>query len=83
MAPQSERTSVRTRGFLAPAGRRSIARGTGQEISIDSELVSACLPIAEVLTRTFRGAGVFGDDLPVAEDADQQIKLLALVGRRP
>jgi uncharacterized protein (TIGR03086 family) len=60
-----------------------IATGTGQETRLDTELVSRCLPIAEEFTRRFRGAGVFGEDLPVTEDADQQTKLLALVGRRP
>jgi uncharacterized protein (TIGR03086 family) len=60
-----------------------IATGTGQQVRLDAELVSLCLPIAEELTRKFRAAGVFGDDLPVADDADQQTKLLALVGRRP
>lgn len=60
-----------------------IAKGTGQEIRMDSDLVSSCLPIAEEFTRKFREAGVFGDNLPVREDADQQTKLLALVGRRP
>jgi uncharacterized protein (TIGR03086 family) len=60
-----------------------IARATSQDVHIDAELVSACLPIAEVLTRQFRAAGVFGADLPVPDDADQQTKLLALVGRRP
>jgi uncharacterized protein (TIGR03086 family) len=60
-----------------------IARGTGQPIRIDAELVSACLPIAEAVTRAFRAAGVFGDNLPVAHDADQLTRLLALVGRRP
>ncbi|MCA1645287.1 MAG: TIGR03086 family protein [Chloroflexi bacterium] len=60
-----------------------IAKGTGQDAHMDAELVSRCLPIAEILTRQFRPAGVFGDDLPVSEDADQQRKLLALVGRRP
>ncbi len=59
-----------------------IAKGTGQDSRLDSELVARCLPIADVLTRQFRTAGVFGDDLPVTEDADQQTKLLALVGRR-
>jgi uncharacterized protein (TIGR03086 family) len=59
-----------------------IARGTGQEIRIDAELVAPCLAIAERVTRQFRAAGVFGDHLSVAEDADQQTKLLALVGRR-
>ena len=60
-----------------------IAKGTGQEVRLDAELVARCLPIAEELTRKFRAAGVFGDDLPVAQDADQQTMLLALVGRRP
>jgi uncharacterized protein (TIGR03086 family) len=60
-----------------------IAKGTGQETRLDADLVARCLPIAEEFTRKFRAAGVFGDDLPVAEDADQQTKLLALVGRKP
>ena len=60
-----------------------IATGTDLEIRMDAELVAHCLPIAEVLTRQFRAAGVFGEDLPVPADADQQTKLLALVGRRP
>jgi hypothetical protein len=29
-----------------------------------------------------RGSGLFGDDLPVAENADRQTRLLALLGRR-
>jgi uncharacterized protein (TIGR03086 family) len=60
-----------------------IAKGTGQDTRLDPELVASCLPIAETLTRQFRGAGVFGDDLPVTGEVDQQTKLLALVGRRP
>ena len=60
-----------------------IAKGTGQDVRLDAELVARCMPIAEEFTRKFRAAGVFGDDLPVAEGADQQTKLLALVGRRP
>ncbi len=60
-----------------------IAKGTGQDIRLDAELVAGCLPIAAELTRQFRAAGVFGDDLPVGEDADRQTRLLALVGRRP
>ena len=60
-----------------------IARGTGQDTRLDPELVARCLPIADALTRQFRTAGVFGEDLPVMDGADQQTKLLALVGRRP
>ena len=59
-----------------------IAKGTGLETSLDSELVARCLPIAEAFTRQFRAAGVFGEGLPVTEDANPQTKLLALVGRR-
>jgi uncharacterized protein (TIGR03086 family) len=59
-----------------------IATATGQDARLDSELVGACLPIAEQLTTQFRSAGVFGDNLPVAADADPQTRLLALLGRR-
>jgi len=58
-----------------------IAKGSGQDARLDPDLVSACLPIAEKLTREWRSAGVFGDELPVSEDADAQTKLLALFGR--
>ncbi len=40
------------------------------------------LPIAHEMTSKFRGAGVFGEDLPVAPDADPQVRLPALVGRQ-
>ena len=59
-----------------------IATGTGQQARMDPELVAPCLPIADELTRTFRAAGVFGDELPVADATDPQTRLLALVGRR-
>jgi len=58
-----------------------IAKGTGQNTRLDPELVAACHPIAEELTRQFRQAGVFGEDLPVSADADPQTRLLALLGR--
>jgi hypothetical protein len=60
-----------------------IATGTGQDSRLDAELVARCLPIADALTRQFRAAGVFGDDVPVMRVADQQTKLLARVGHRP
>ena len=58
-----------------------IASGTGQSTRLDPELVAACQPIAEELTRRFRQAGVFGEHLPVNADADPQTRLLALLGR--
>jgi uncharacterized protein (TIGR03086 family) len=59
-----------------------IANGTGQDARLDPDLVAACLPIAEKLTREWRSAGVFGEELQVPSDADPQTKLLALFGRR-
>jgi uncharacterized protein (TIGR03086 family) len=58
-----------------------IAKGTGQNTRLEPELVAACQPIAEELTRQFRQAGVFGEELPVDADADPQTRLLALLGR--
>ncbi|MBV9324067.1 MAG: TIGR03086 family protein [Chloroflexi bacterium] len=60
-----------------------IARASGQNTRLDPDLVAACLPIAKELTTQFRGAGVFGEDLPVAADADAQTRLLAMLGRKP
>src|SRR5919199_4398906 len=46
-----------------------IAKGTGQDTRLDPELVSACLPIAEEVTRQFRAAGGFGEELSAAAPA--------------
>jgi uncharacterized protein (TIGR03086 family) len=59
-----------------------IAKGSGQDMRLDPDLVAACLPIAEKLTREWRSAGVFGEELRVPADADPQERLLALFGRR-
>lgn len=59
-----------------------IARATGQDARLDTSLVEACLPIAQQLTQQWRSAGVFGEELPVASDADSQTRLLALFGRK-
>lgn len=59
-----------------------VAKATGQDTRLDQELVTACMPIADQLTRQFRSAGVFGEDLAVSPDADLQTRLLALLGRR-
>jgi uncharacterized protein (TIGR03086 family) len=59
-----------------------IARATGQATRLDADLVTACIPIAQQITKMARGSGVFGEELPVSADADPQTRLLALVGRR-
>jgi uncharacterized protein (TIGR03086 family) len=58
-----------------------IAKATGQDTGLDPDLVADCLPIAERLTAKWRSAGIFGEKLEVAPDADRQTKLLALAGR--
>ena len=59
-----------------------IATATGQDTRLQPDLVQACMPVAEEMTRRFRSAGVFGDDLPVKPGANPQTRLLATLGRR-
>ena len=58
-----------------------MATSTGQELTMDPELVAACRDIAEPQAAMFVAAGAFGEPVAVAEDADPQAKLLALTGR--
>jgi uncharacterized protein (TIGR03086 family) len=60
-----------------------VAKATGQNTMLDPDLVNACLPIADLITSQFRGAGVFGDDLTDSAGDEPQARLLALAGRRP
>jgi len=59
-----------------------MARATEQDTWLPAEVVEACIPIAQEITAMARSSGVYGNDLPVSPDADQQTRLLALVGRR-
>jgi len=59
-----------------------IAKATGQNTTLEPELVSTCLPIAQQLTSQWRSAGVFGEELTTAPGADPQTRLLALFGRQ-
>ena len=59
-----------------------IATATGQDTRLQPDLVQACMPVAEEMTRRFRSAGVFGEDLPVSPSANPQTRLLATLGRR-
>ena len=59
-----------------------IAKATQQDTRLPADLVEACIPIAQQITAMARSTGVYGDDLPVSPNADQQTRLLAIVGRR-
>lgn len=58
-----------------------LAKATGQDTSLDPDLVSACWEVITPQMDLLKGSGMFGTELPVADDADPQTKLLAVLGR--
>jgi len=59
-----------------------LARGIKADDRIDPELVQFVYGAAEPMADMLAASGMFGERVPVADDADQQTKLLALFGRR-
>jgi uncharacterized protein (TIGR03086 family) len=59
-----------------------LAKATGQDTALDSELVEACRQVFEPQAEALRGSGMFGTDVEVPPDADPQTRLLAMLGRR-
>jgi uncharacterized protein (TIGR03086 family) len=59
-----------------------LATATGQDRSLDPEVVAAVLPVAMEQEAMIRASGVFGDAVPIAADADDASRLLGLLGRR-
>jgi uncharacterized protein (TIGR03086 family) len=59
-----------------------LAKATGQDTSLDPELVEACCEIVTPQAELLKGSGMFGRDVEVPPDADPQTRLLALLGRR-
>ena len=59
------------------------AKATSQDTTLPPELVSACFPLAVNLrARIVGGGGRFGPEVPARPDADLQIRMLSLLGRR-
>jgi uncharacterized protein (TIGR03086 family) len=59
-----------------------LAVATGQDATLDPELVEACWEVAAPQADMLRGSGMFGESAPaVPHDADLQTRLLALLGR--
>lgn len=58
-----------------------LAKGTGQDTTLDPELVQASRAAIEPDLEAFRGAGALGAPLAVADDADPQTRFLAQLGR--
>jgi len=60
-----------------------LARGIGADDRIDPEAASLLLAHWRERQELVRGSGIFGDEVAVPDDADDQAKLLGLLGRRP
>lgn len=58
-----------------------LATATGQEFTVDAELVRGALDTAQQFAQAGRGAGLIGPERPVADDADDLTRLLAIFGR--
>jgi uncharacterized protein (TIGR03086 family) len=59
-----------------------LAKGTGQDTTLDPELVEACFEVINPQLDLLKASGMFGTEIAVPDDADPQTKLLALLGRR-
>jgi uncharacterized protein (TIGR03086 family) len=59
-----------------------VARSTGQDTTLDPELVEALFEVLEPQLEGLKASGMFGTVVEVPEGADRQTQLLALLGRK-
>jgi uncharacterized protein (TIGR03086 family) len=59
-----------------------VATSTGQDTTLEPELVEACLEVVEPQLDMLTGSGAFGTPADVPEGASRQVQLLAVLGRR-
>ena len=60
-----------------------LAKGTGQDTSLDAGLAEACYGAMQMGAEMGRQQGVFGPEIQVSMTASIQDKLLGLSGRQP
>ena len=58
-----------------------VAVATGQDPSLPPDLVAACLDVVEPQAELLAGSGAFGGGVELPADADDQTRLLAMLGR--
>lgn len=58
-----------------------IAKGTGQDTTLEDDLVAACWEIVEAERELFAASGMFDAAVDVPDDAPLQVRLLAALGR--
>ena len=59
-----------------------LAKATGQDTSLEPDLVDACTLVLEPQVEAFRSAGAIGPAVPCGPGDSAQTKLLAMLGRR-
>jgi uncharacterized protein (TIGR03086 family) len=59
-----------------------LAKATGQDTSLDPELVEACAQVLEPQVEAFRAAGAIGPAVASGPGDSPQTRLLAMLGRR-
>ncbi|CAM01144.1 TIGR03086 family metal-binding protein [Saccharopolyspora erythraea] len=79
----AEATVDRFLGFDLLVHGWDIARATGQDESLPEHEVTRVYADARALGDNLRRSGVCGPEVVVGEDASEQEKLLAFLGRRP
>jgi uncharacterized protein (TIGR03086 family) len=60
-----------------------LATALGADDTIDADSVSMLLPRLAPMVEVLAGSGMFAPPVPVEDDADEQTRLLAVLGRRP
>ncbi|HVV30043.1 MAG TPA: TIGR03086 family metal-binding protein [Mycobacteriales bacterium] len=63
--------------------RWDLARATGQDEHIDPQVIAETFTAARNFGDALRAENVCGPAIPVADDADEQTRLLAFLGRKP
>jgi uncharacterized protein (TIGR03086 family) len=58
-----------------------VATSTGQDTTLDPELVEACFAVIEPQIDTLAASGMFGNRIDLPDDAGRQAQLLGLLGR--
>jgi uncharacterized protein (TIGR03086 family) len=58
-----------------------LATGTGQDTTMDADLIAACRDVIEPQLQAFRDAGALAGPLPVPPGASDQVQFLAMLGR--
>jgi uncharacterized protein (TIGR03086 family) len=59
-----------------------VAASTGQDTTLDPDLVEACFAVIEPQMDMLAASGMFGNRIDLPDDAGRQAQLLGLLGRR-